>query len=201
VSTDGRDDLLGRDPLATLVQWMEEARAKGDPEPEAMALASADAAGRPAVRIVLLRGVQDGALRFFTNYESRKGRELLENPVAAAVLHWKPISRQVRVEGPVRRLPEADSDAYFRARPRGHQLSALASPQSREVLSLDQLRARRAELERQYQGQEVPRPDNWGGYALWAERVELWIQGEDRLHERRLFVRDGTGWRVTRLGP
>jgi pyridoxamine 5'-phosphate oxidase len=189
------------DPLLTLKAWRDEAAAAGQIEPDAMALGTASPAGQPSVRMVLWRGLADGALHFFTNYESRKAGDLDANPRAAVCFHFAALGRQVRVEGPVRRLPAAASDAYWATRPRGHQISSSSSPQSRPVASLDELRARQDALAAEYEGRPVPRPAHWGGYALQAERVELWIQGADRCHDRRLFIRVGDTWREERLGP
>ncbi len=198
------------EPLQTLAEWMEQARQEGAPEPEAMALATATADGAPSVRVVLCRGIDERGLSFYTNYESRKGSELAKNPLAAAVFHWPVLGRQVRVEGRADRLSPAESDAYFAARPRGHRLSACASPQSRPVGSLDELRRRAAELETAYEGREVPRPLYWGGFLLRATAVELWIRGPDRMHDRVRFEREErrqTGqntphsWTARRLAP
>ncbi len=189
------------DPLATMMDWRNEAAAQGAIEPDAMALATATADGRPSVRMVLLRGVLQGSLHFFTNYQSRKAGELDSNPFAAITLHWETLKRQVRVEGPVRRLPAELSDAYFSKRPRGHQLSAWASPQSRPIGALAEVIARAEEVDARFAGADVPRPEFWGGYGLYAERVELWQGRPDRAHERRLFLREGEGWRESMLGP
>src|SRR5579863_4421310 len=173
-------------PLETLAQWVEEARRGGMDEPEAMALATATSAGVPSVRIVLCRGIDAEGIRFFTNYESRKGRELDVNPAAAATFFWPVLHRQVRVEGRAERLSGADSDAYFDQRPRSHQISAWASAQSRPLSSLDALRSRAGELATEHEGRPVPRPPYWGGYRLRASAIELWMRGADRLHERLL---------------
>jgi pyridoxamine 5'-phosphate oxidase len=188
-------------PLETLAAWIEEARDRGAVEPESMALATATPGGVASVRIVLCRGIDTRGLRFFTNYESRKGSELDRNPRAAVVFHWPVLGRQVRVEGPVERLSAAESDAYFHARPRGHQLSAWASAQSRPVASLDELRRRMADLTAQYEGREVPRPPYWGGFLLRASSVELWAQGADRVHDRVHYSLDEGAWRAQRLAP
>lgn len=190
------------DPIATLRAWLDEARAAGEREPEAMTLATVDADGRPSARIVLLRGrSDDGVLRFFTGYDSRKGRELQGNPWAAVVLHWRSISRQVRVEGRVFRLPAVESDAYFAQRPRDSQLAAAVSPQSRVIESLDALERERQALDQRVGDGPVPRPERWGGYGLVPEAVELWRSGASRMHERRRFVRSEGGWRVEMLAP
>jgi pyridoxamine 5'-phosphate oxidase len=190
------------DPIATLVAWCDEARARGLREPEAMTLATATRGGAPSARVVLFRGLTaERAIRFFTNYESRKARELDDNPRAAAVFYWADLGKQARIEGPVSRLPAAASDEYFASRPRLSQLGAWASPQSQPIGSLDELMARRAERERELGAGPVPRPGFWGGYALLPERVELWVNGEARFHERRLFEKAGEGWRVSNLAP
>lgn len=189
------------DPLSYLEAWRDEAIAIGEVEPDAMTLATASTSGQPSARIVLFRGVRDGRVCFFTNYESRKGGELTANPRAALLMFWPKLQRQIRLEGGVTRLSAAESDAYFAARPRGHQLQALASPQSREIGSLEEIRARHDALVAQYGDREIPRPEYWGGFGLDPERVELWKQGADRLHERQLFVRGEGGWRSSRLAP
>jgi pyridoxamine 5'-phosphate oxidase len=190
------------DPIATLRAWLDEARAAGEPEPDAMTLATATADGRPSARMVLLRGrSDDGMLRFFTSYDSRKGRELADNPRAALVLHWKLLGRQVRVEGPVQPLPAAESDAYFAARLPGSQLAAAVSPQSAVIEGLPALERERQALRERLGDRPVPRPPRWGGYGLVPEVVELWRLGEARMHERRQFTRCAGGWFVERLAP
>lgn len=189
------------DPLATLRAWRDEAAAAGQIEPDAVALGTATSDGRPSVRMVLWRGLQDGALHFFTNYESRKAGELAANPRAALCFFFSALGRQVRVEGPVRRLPPPVSDAYWASRPRGHQISSSSSPQSRPIATLDELRARQDDLAARLEGQPVPRPAHWGGFALQAETVELWIQGQDRCHDRVIYTRQGDTWRAQRLAP
>jgi pyridoxamine 5'-phosphate oxidase len=183
--------------------WLDEARAKGVLEPEAMALATC-VGGVPSARFVLCRGIDaidGGGVRFFTSYESRKAQELEANPRAAVVFHWAALARQVRIEGTVSRLPAADSDAYFAARPRGSQLAASVSPQSRVITSLDELRQKQVALATELKDRPVPRPATWGGYRLAASRVELWTSGADRMHERLVFEREGDGWKESRLAP
>jgi pyridoxamine 5'-phosphate oxidase len=190
------------DPIATLVAWCDEARTRGLREPNAMTLATATPDAVPSARVVLFRGLTpEGAVRFFTNYESRKARELDQNPRAAAVFYWPDLGRQVRIEGKVTRLSAEASDVYFAGRPRMSQLSAWASPQSLPIASLEELVARRTEKEAAMGAGPVPRPPFWGGYALEPERVELWITGEARFHDRRLFERTDKGWRVSTLAP
>ncbi len=166
-----------------------------------MALATATATGLPSVRMVLCRGFDGRGIRFFSHYESRKGRELEGNPRAAVTFHWPSLGRQLRVEGDVERLPSAESDAYFRGRPRGHQLSGYVSPQSRAIASLEELREQVAGVARKFEGRDVPRPHSWGGYLLRPRAVEFWVRGSDRLHDRvRFDLRDGA-WHEQRLAP
>jgi pyridoxamine 5'-phosphate oxidase len=189
------------DPLETLKEWLAEAEAAGLPEPGAMALATVGHDGAPAVRVVLCRGIDARGVRFFTNYQSRKGREMEADPRASAAIYWAPLQRQVRIEGRIIRATAEESDAYFHARPRGNQLAAVVSPQSRPIASLDELRERYLALEGQLAGAEVPRPPHWGGYWLLADAVELWRGGADRMHDRVRYERASSGWDATRLAP
>jgi pyridoxamine 5'-phosphate oxidase len=188
------------DPLAVFEAWYAE-HARSLPEhPDAMVLASVGPDGRPSLRMVLLKGVVAGRFRFFTNYESRKGRELEDNPSAALLFFWPALARQVRVEGKVERVSSAESDEYFASRPRESQLSALISPQSRPV-SRQELLQLREQAERQLGGAPVPRPAHWGGFALEPERIELWVGDPTRLHFRHLFTRAEGGWHYQVLAP
>jgi pyridoxamine 5'-phosphate oxidase len=188
-------------PLTRVAAWYAEAVAAGVPEPEAMALATADAAGRPSVRYVLLKGVDDRGVRFFTNYESRKARELAANARAALALFWQPLGRQVRLEGTVERLGDAESDAYFATRGRGSRIGAWASHQSAELPDRASLEARARELDERFAGADIPRPPHWGGYLLRPDVVELWQGRPDRLHDREEWrLRDGA-WEARRLSP
>ena len=191
----------GDDPLALLGRWLNEAIDAGMYEPNAMALATATPDGQPSVRIVLLKGLDDRGLTFFTGYESRKGAELAANPRAAAVMLWHPLQRQVRVEGGVTRIDEAESDAYFASRPRGAQIGAVASPQSRVISSRGMLDDRVAEVTQVFDGQDVMRPPIWGGYRVALESVEFWQGRYNRLHDRLRYRRAGDGWRRDRLAP
>jgi pyridoxamine 5'-phosphate oxidase len=191
----------GDDPLALLGRWLNEAIDAGMYEPNAMALATATPDGQPSVRIVLLKGLDDRGLTFFTGYESRKGAELGANPRAAAVMLWHPLQRQVRVEGGVTRIDEAESDAYFASRPRGAQIGAVASPQSRVISSRGVLDDRVAEVAQVFDGQDVMRPPIWGGYRIALESVEFWQGRYNRLHDRLRYARTGDGWRRDRLAP
>ncbi len=176
---------------------------KSEPDvPNAAVLASVDTEGRPSARVVLIRGVDERGFAFYTNYRSRKARELDEQRHAALCVHWKTLGEQVRIEGDVTRVSEADSDAYFASRPRESQLAALASRQSENLDSRAELDRRFAELTAQHAGQPVPRPPFWGGYRLRAERIEFWFHGEHRLHNRVLYERDPAGaWRERLLYP
>ncbi|MGA8988598.1 pyridoxamine 5'-phosphate oxidase [Aeromicrobium sp.] len=195
------EEAAGDDPLALFGQWLNEAIDADLHEPNAMALATATRTGRPAVRIVLLKGLDERGLTFFTSYESRKGDELEENPRAAATMLWHPLQRQVRVEGAVTRIDEAESDTYFQSRPRGSQIGAVASPQSRIVPSREALEQRVREVERVFGGHEVVRPPIWGGYRIALDSVEFWQGRESRLHDRLRYTRRDSGWRRDRLAP
>ena len=188
-------------PLETLAGWVKDAEAAGLPEPSAMALATVSAGGAPSVRIVLCRGIDARGVRFFTSYGSRKAGELDATKRAAAVFHWASMGRQLRLEGRVERATAEESDAYFRSRPRGHQLAGAVSPQSRPIEDLDELRVLSRELEARLGGAPVPRPADWGGYWLLADRVEIWNAGADRLHDRVLYERRGDEWAGVRLAP
>jgi pyridoxamine 5'-phosphate oxidase len=199
---EGLDETVaGDDPLALLGRWLNEAIDAGLHEPNAMALATSTPDGRPSVRIVLLKGLDDRGMTFFTGYESRKGAELEANPRAATVMLWHALQRQVRVEGRVTRIDEAESDAYFQSRPRGSQVGAVASPQSRTIAGREVLERRVAEVERVFAGQDVVRPPVWGGYRIALESVEFWQGRQSRLHDRIRYFRQGDGWRRDRLAP
>jgi pyridoxamine 5'-phosphate oxidase len=188
-------------PLDRVREWFEAAAASGIVEAERMALATATPDGRPSVRIVLLKGIDDDGIRFYTNYGSRKGRELAENPFAAATLYWQPLYRAVRLEGPVSRLSSSESDAYFATRPRGAQLGAWASAQGSEIDSRATLEEAVEEVARRFP-QSVPRPEFWGGYKLRPAVVEFWQGRDDRLHDREHFLLQPDGsWRSERLSP
>jgi pyridoxamine 5'-phosphate oxidase len=193
---------LDPDPVAQFGRWFSEAVAAGLPEPNAMTLATASADGRPSARIVLLKGFDASGFVFYTSYASRKGGELAANPWAALVFHWAPLERQVRVEGRVERTSREESEAYFRSRPLGSRLGAVASAQSRPIPSREVLEERVAELEARY-GEEVPLPDWWGGYRVRPEALEFWQGRPDRLHDRFRYTRPGPGaaWTIERLSP
>jgi pyridoxamine 5'-phosphate oxidase len=189
------------DPFELFDQWFAEARAAEPNDPEAMALATADSAGRPSVRMVLLKGHGRDGFVFYTNREGRKGGELAANPHAALMFHWKTLRRQVRIDGPVEDVPDEEADAYYATRTRDSQISAWASDQSRPLDQRETMEARFAEIARKYEGQPVPRPPHWTGFRVVPRSIEFWIDGAHRLHHRRLFVRDGDGWSEGLLYP
>ena len=205
--TDPRDRPLGEhdldpDPLALFRRWFDAAVGAGIAEPEAVALATSTPDGRPSARMVLAKGVDERGFAFYTNYGSRKGDELEANPRAALLFHWPALGRQVRVEGPVERLPREESQRYAQNRSRDSQVSALASPQSQPVPSREWLEERAAELAREHEGGELPVRDDWGGYRLVPDAWEFWQHRPNRLHDRFRYLPDpGGGWRIERLGP
>jgi pyridoxamine 5'-phosphate oxidase len=202
-ASDAASRAPGPEPLSVLNAWYDEAVQNGDPTPDAMTLATASREGRPSARIVLFKGLLRGAVFFVTNYQSRKARELADNPYAALVMHFPLRERQVRIEGRVERATEAESEAYFRSRPRGSQLGAWASPQSTPIASRAKLEQLSRAADARFAAQEVIRPDFWGGFLLFPERVELWLGRPDRLHDRFLYRRDAAAqtWTIERLAP
>jgi pyridoxamine 5'-phosphate oxidase len=189
------------DPLALFNAWFAEAQASEPNDPNAMALATADARGAPSVRMVLLKGHGPDGFVFYTNREGRKAADLAANAQAALLFHWKSLRRQVRIEGPVGLATDAESDAYFATRSRDSQLGAWASDQSRPLDDRTTFEARFAEMQRRFEGRDVPRPPHWGGYRVTPEVVEFWQDRAHRLHERRVFTRADSGWTEGMLYP
>lgn len=190
------------DPLQQFHNWFAEAAAADIEMPEAAAVATADLIGAPSLRMVLVKQVDERGFVFFTNYESRKGAELATNPRVALLFHWQPLGRQVRIEGAAERTSAEESARYIRSRPRGSQLSALASPQSRPVESRETLEECVAELAARHVGAGLPLPENWGGFRVVPESFEFWQHRADRLHDRlRYLPEPGGGWRIERLAP
>lgn len=199
---DGLDpETFAEDPVTQFCRWLTDAVGAGLDEPNAMTLATADAAGRPSARTVLLKDVTEAGFAFYTNHASRKGRDLAENPNAALVFHWRPLGRQVTVTGRVARVPDAEADAYFASRPRDHQLGAWASRQSEVLTDRTVLDQRLEEADARFSGGPVPRPEHWGGYRIDPDAVEFWQGRPSRLHDRLRYSRAGSRWVLERLSP
>lgn len=193
---------VARDPHAQFERWIHEALAEqGKDEANAMALATVGSDGRPSLRIVLLRGYDERGFAFYTNYDSRKGRELAGCGDAALLFYWPALERELRIEGEVERLSSDESDAYFATRPRGHRLSAWASDQSEPVADRRYLEDRMAAAEARFPGDDVPRPAYWGGYRVVPRSFEFWQGRPNRVHDRIVYERDGAGWKIVRLSP
>ena len=189
------------DPIALFSRWYDEAEESGLLLPESMSLATSTLTGAPSARMVLLKGVDQEGFRFFTNYESRKAREIEANPQASLCFYWSVLERQVRVEGSVSRLPKAESEAYFGTRPRGSQIGAWASDQSRKILDRQTLKLKVADVEGRFNEEDIPLPSYWGGYLLKPHRIEFWQGRADRLHDRLLYTQTDRDWMITRLQP
>jgi len=193
--------MAAQDPIRRFHNWFEDAKEKEPTLPEAVALATADSNGAPSVRMVLLKAFDDTGFVFYTNLESRKAREIAQTKRAALLFHWKSMGRQIRVEGAVAQVDPAEADAYFASRPRGAQIGAWASDQSRTMKSRFDLEKRVATFTAKFGVGAVPRPEHWSGYRVAPERLEFWSEATFRLHEREIFIRDGGDWRTERLFP
>jgi len=191
---------MDRDPMRQFERWFEDALRAELPLVNAMTLATVGAAGKPSARVVLLKGVEGGGFVFYTNYASRKGRELEAKGSACLVFMWSPLERQVRIDGTIERVSGADSDAYYKSRPLGARLSAWASPQSEPVASRKVLETAMEDVRKRY-GDAPPRPPHWGGYRCLPTEIEFWQGRADRLHDRLVYKRQGTGWTLERLAP
>lgn len=192
---------VAAEPLTQFRIWFDAALASGIVEPNAMLLSTADAEGRPSARVVLLKDIDDRGLSFFTNYNSRKGGDIAENPYVSLTFWWQELERQVRVEGRAEQLSDAESDLYFASRPRGSRLGAWASPQSAVVSSREELERALQEVESRFGDGDVERPPHWGGYRVIPENVEFWQGRPARLHDRIRYRVDGEEWKIERLGP
>jgi pyridoxamine 5'-phosphate oxidase len=192
---------VAKDPFTQFERWWQLVLPLGLDDPNAMVLATATPDGVPSARVVLMKGADAKGFRFFTNYDGRKGRELEANPRAAACFHFEALKKQIRIEGVVKKLPRAESAAYFRSRPRGSRIGAWASPQSEVIAAREVLEARVRAIEDRFAGQDVPLPPRWGGFLLVPEVVEFWQGRKSRLHDRLRYVRAGRRWRIERLAP
>jgi pyridoxamine 5'-phosphate oxidase len=188
------------DPIRQFNIWMKQALDAKLPEPNAMTVATVDADGRPAARILLIKGVDERGFVFYTNYESRKGHELAANPHASLLFFWIELERQIRIDGKVEKVSDAESDAYFHSRPLGSRIGAWVSEQSTVIGSRAELEAREQEVIAKY-GENPPRPPHWGGYRLVPDAVEFWQGRPSRLHDRIRYTRDSAGWRIERVAP
>ncbi|MCW7492850.1 pyridoxamine 5'-phosphate oxidase [Leptospira sp. 2 VSF19] len=195
------EETAGSDPLKLFSLWFSEAKEEGEPEPNAMSLATVDKTGQPSVRIVLLKGLIRDEFQFFTNYDSDKGRDIAENHLVALGFFWPKLERQIRIEGRAKRISKEESESYFAIRPRESQIGALTSNQSSVVPSREFLEEKFASLTKEWEGKEIPKPENWGGYSVFPTKIEFWQGRVGRLHDRISFERFESGWKRSRLSP
>jgi pyridoxamine 5'-phosphate oxidase len=188
-------------PIDEFMEWFEQALSTDMADPNAMTLATATREGVPSSRIVLLKGVDEQGFRFYSNYKSRKARELAENPRAALCFYWPSLERQIRIEGKVQKLSQDDSEAYFQQRPRLSQIGAWASKQSSKLSSRDELEEKFEEMKKRFENKEIPLPDFWGGYLLKPTVIEFWQGRESRMHDRIRYEKEGQEWKTARLAP
>ena len=188
-------------PIIQLKKWLDEAIQAEVLEPTAMTVSSVSSEGKPHSRILLLKGLDEKGLTFFTNYESEKGQDMASNPFVSLNFFWAELERQVRVEGKVTQVSAEESETYFKSRPRGSQIGAWVSPQSQEIESREFLEKRIQEISSTYEGQDVPRPPHWGGYLLAVDRIEFWQGRASRLHDRIVYQLEGESWRIFRVAP
>lgn len=195
------EDNIDKDPFKQFSRWYNHALESDFLHADAMTLATADKSGKPSARIVLLKGFDKDGFVFFTNFGSKKGIELLENPGAALVFYWDKLDKQVRIEGKIEKIELKEADEYFHSRPRGSQLGALASNQSSVIKSREELEKKYSELEKEFEGAEVPLPEHWGGFRLMPDYFEFWQSRENRLHDRIRYVLENNSWKIERLAP
>lgn len=195
------EDNINQDPIQQFDKWFNEALNSNLDEPNAMALATSTKDGKPSLRIVLLKGFSEQGFIFYTNYDSKKGHQIIENPHAAITFLWGELQRQVRIEGTVEKLSVEKSTEYFHSRPRGSQLGAISSHQSSVINSREELEDNYNKLDKKYQDKIIPKPENWGGFIVIPEKIEFWQGRTSRLHDRLLFEKDSNSWNLSRLSP
>ncbi len=195
------EEQMNPDPMIQFLEWYDEATQAQVKNPDAMTLATATRSGIPSARIVLFKGMNKKGIRFFTNFQSRKGKELRSNPRAALVFYWPEVNRQIRVEGKIKKVTQLESDQYWQLRPLESRLGALASQQSAVISSREEMIQTFERLKKKFTGKEIPRPSHWGGFCLLPHRIEFWTEGENRLHDRFCYIHKKNQWELYRLSP